>query len=166
MAASQRLPAIQTFAHASPTSLPSCMPLRSVARRSHPAFEVAIHFISTADAAFRKKRGSQTKIGEPMERAEDVVPEYFQGLQLVACFHPSRLPPHHSAMPKTMPTPCIDTLRCFMTEGPPVSVKFLSWNNISKCVSVTMPTSKLLIFFVILVRDQEVGGSNPLAPTT
>jgi len=28
-----------------------------------------------------------------------------------------------------------------------------------------MPTAKLLIFFVILVRDQEVGGSNPLAPT-
>ena len=28
-----------------------------------------------------------------------------------------------------------------------------------------MPTSKLLILFVILVRDQEVGGSNPLAPT-
>jgi hypothetical protein len=25
--------------------------------------------------------------------------------------------------------------------------------------------SKLLILFVILVRDQEVGGSNPLAPT-
>jgi len=25
--------------------------------------------------------------------------------------------------------------------------------------------AKLLIFFVILVRDQEVGGSNPLAPT-
>jgi len=28
-----------------------------------------------------------------------------------------------------------------------------------------MPTSKSLIFRIFLVRDQEVGGSNPLAPT-
>ena len=43
--------------------------------------------------------------------------------------------------------------------------KFLSWNNLSQPISSTMPTSKLLIFLVILVLDQEVGGSNPLAPT-
>jgi len=29
-----------------------------------------------------------------------------------------------------------------------------------------MPTGKSLIFRIFLVRDQEVGGSNPLAPTT
>jgi hypothetical protein len=75
------------------------------------------------------------------------------------------LPPHHSTMPKTMPTPCMDTLRRFMTEGLQVRLKLFLYNNISKSVSFTMPTSKLLIFFVILVRDQEVGGSNPLAPT-
>jgi hypothetical protein len=35
----------------------------------------------------------------------------------------------------------------------------------SNWISTGMPRAKLLIFFVFLVRDQEVGGSNPLAPT-
>ncbi len=43
--------------------------------------------------------------------------------------------------------------------------KLLSRNSLSNSISMPMPTAKLLIFLVILVRDQEVGGSNPLAPT-
>ena len=34
----------------------------------------------------------------------------------------------------------------------------------SQPLTTAMPTAKSFIFFVILVRDQEVGGSNPLAP--
>ena len=43
--------------------------------------------------------------------------------------------------------------------------KFFSHNNLSHSISAAMPLAKLFILFVILVRDQEVGGSNPLAPT-
>jgi len=68
-------------------------------------------------------------------------------------------------MPKTMPTPCIDALRRFTTEVLQVRRKFFLRNNIYKCIPLTMLTSKSLILFIILVRDQEVGGSNPLAPT-
>jgi hypothetical protein len=68
-------------------------------------------------------------------------------------------------MPKTMPTPCIDTVLPLVTDHRLMRFNFLSWNNMSKSISTTMPMAKLLIFFVILVRDQEVGGSNPLAPT-
>ena len=42
---------------------------------------------------------------------------------------------------------------------------FFRWNNMSQSISTAMPMAKLLIFFIILVRDQEAGGSNPLAPT-
>ena len=78
---------------------------------------------------------------------------------------PLPLHPHPSIMPKTMPTPGIDALRRFTTERHPLRPKLFSWNNISKSISIVMFRSKLLILFVILVRDQEVGGSNPLAPT-
>src|SRR5579885_1528182 len=39
------------------------------------------------------------------------------------------------------------------------------WNKVSQPIALPMPTSKSFIFRVFIVRDQEVGGSNPLAPT-
>jgi hypothetical protein len=65
-----------------------------------------------------------------------------------------------------MPTPCIDGALPSATPYWYSWVKWLSASNISKSVLTGMPTSKLFIFFIFLVRDQEVGGSNPLAPTT
>jgi hypothetical protein len=69
-------------------------------------------------------------------------------------------------MPKTMPTPCIDRARRVSTRDRTLKRKFLVRNNLSNSVAIAIPTAKLFILFVILVRDQEVGGSNPLAPTT
>src|SRR5580704_4660792 len=68
-------------------------------------------------------------------------------------------------MPESMPTPCIDGVRRASTVERVTELKPLNWNNLSKSVSTGMPMSKLLILFFFLVRDQEVGGSNPLAPT-
>ncbi len=68
-------------------------------------------------------------------------------------------------MPNTMPTPRIDALLPVSTMEGVIRFKLLSRNSLSKSISMPTPTAKLLIFLVILVRDQEVGGSNPLAPT-
>jgi hypothetical protein len=68
-------------------------------------------------------------------------------------------------MPNTMPTLCIDAVRPVWTRVDVTPANFLSRNNLSQSASIAMPMAKLLILFVILVRDQEVGGSNPLAPT-
>ncbi len=68
-------------------------------------------------------------------------------------------------MPNTMPTLCRDGVRCVSTMRRRSEGKLLVWRNLSQFVSLAMPASNLLILFVILVRDQEVGGSNPLAPT-
>ena len=43
--------------------------------------------------------------------------------------------------------------------------KSLQRRTLWHSVAMPMPTSNLLIFWIFLVRDQEVGGSNPLAPT-
>ena len=54
-----------------------------------------------------------------------------------------------------MPTPCIDALLPVSTMEGVIRFKLLSRNSLSKAISLPMPTAKLLIFFVILVRDQE-----------
>src|SRR5262245_41874051 len=68
-------------------------------------------------------------------------------------------------MPETMPTPCMDALRQPCTGRAKNYSKWLMRKNLAQPVSIPLSTSKLLIFFVFLVRDQEAGGSNPLAPT-
>jgi hypothetical protein len=68
-------------------------------------------------------------------------------------------------MPNTMPTPCIDGLLPVSTWKGVIGCNLFTWNTLSKPISMPMPIAKLLIFLVILVRDQEAGGSNPLAPT-
>jgi len=64
-----------------------------------------------------------------------------------------------------MPAPHIERARPDATAYASSRVKSLTRDNISESVRTAMPTSKLFILFLILVRDQEVGGSNPLAPT-
>jgi hypothetical protein len=44
--------------------------------------------------------------------------------------------------------------------------KRLKYNDSSQRLAIVEHTAKLLIFVAVLVRDQEVGGSNPLAPTS
>jgi len=64
-------------------------------------------------------------------------------------------------MPNTMPTLCMDGVRHVSTARRRTAGKFLMWNKLSKPVSSAMPTSKLFILLVILVRDQEAGGADP-----
>ena len=68
-------------------------------------------------------------------------------------------------MPTGMPTPCIDRVRPASTCEGVIELKLLQSNALSKSVYAGMPRAKLLILIIFLVRDQEVGGSNPLAPT-
>jgi hypothetical protein len=68
-------------------------------------------------------------------------------------------------MPSGMPTPCLDGVRPASTCEGVIELKLLQSNALYESVYVGMPRAKLLILIIFLVRDQEVGGSNPLAPT-
>ena len=62
-----------------------------------------------------------------------------------------------------MPTLCMDGVGRVPAVRRRTARKFFNWCNLSQPVSSTLPTAELPILFVILVRDQEAGGSNPLA---
>jgi len=77
---------------------------------------------------------------------------------------PSALPPIPT-MPNTMPTLCMERVWRLGTSAGEIGSKRLAGKNVSQLATTAMPIAKSLILLVILVRDQEVGGSNPLAPT-
>jgi len=64
-----------------------------------------------------------------------------------------------------VPTPCIAPLLGAVHETAQKSCNYLLQDNISQHREILSNPAKLLISFSGVVRDQEAGGSNPLAPT-
>jgi len=68
-------------------------------------------------------------------------------------------------VPDFVPTPCIAPLLGSDHETQRKSYNYLFQNNISQWREILSNPAKLLISLSVVVRDQEAGGSNPLAPT-
>jgi hypothetical protein len=68
-------------------------------------------------------------------------------------------------VPNIVPTPCIEALFAVASVPGSVSPKRLKTSNDGETRAAVVPIAKSLILGGFMVRDQEVGGSNPLAPT-
>jgi hypothetical protein len=68
-------------------------------------------------------------------------------------------------VPIFVPTPCIEALRVVASAHSRKSQNSLITRNNSQCLATAVPTAKSLKIRKFMVRDQEAGGSNPLAPT-
>jgi hypothetical protein len=69
------------------------------------------------------------------------------------------------SVPSFVPTPRIEDLRTFASAGARARWNSLITGNNSQCLATTVPSAKCLTILRFMVRDQEAGGSNPLAPT-
>ena len=71
----------------------------------------------------------------------------------------------YRTVPIFVPTPCIESLFSFASAMmPPLRNSLITRDN-SQCLATTIPRAKCLKIRQFMVRDQEAGGSNPLAPT-
>jgi hypothetical protein len=74
--------------------------------------------------------------------------------------------PLRPTVPISAPTPRIEALPGIASPGAQYARKPLETRNIAQRCATLVPTSKYLILRGLMVRDQEVGGPNPLAPTS
>ena len=70
-----------------------------------------------------------------------------------------------TTVPIFVPTPCIEGSRAVASALARTSRKPLKTSTLAQFLATVRSTAKLLILHGLLVMDQEVGGSNPLAPT-
>ena len=68
-------------------------------------------------------------------------------------------------MPIFVPTPRIEALRAVASALLGNAWKSLKTSNLAQLLAIVGNVAKSLKVRGFLVRDQEVGGSNPLAPT-
>jgi len=68
-------------------------------------------------------------------------------------------------VPIFVPTPRIEALRAVASSLLGNAWKSLKTSNLAQCLAIIGSVAKSLKVRGFLVRDQEVGGSNPLAPT-
>jgi hypothetical protein len=68
-------------------------------------------------------------------------------------------------VPIFVPTPRIEALRAVASVPWETAWKPLKTSNLAQLLAIVSNVAKSLKIRGFLVRDQEVGGSNPLAPT-